>query len=86
MLPPPRHLCSINGVSPKVRKILQLLRLLQINNGVFVRGMYLFFLLGWHCNASPTHVHGIGLLSAFLTVNKATMNMIRVAEPYLAYG
>ena len=28
---------SIIGVSPKVRKILQLLRLRQINNGVFIR-------------------------------------------------
>jgi len=28
---------SINGVSPKVRKILQLLRLRQVHNGVFVR-------------------------------------------------
>merc|ERR1712179_847402 len=28
---------GINGVSPKVRKILQLLRLIQINNGVFIR-------------------------------------------------
>lgn len=30
-------LCSINKIAPKPRKILQLLRLLQINNGVFVR-------------------------------------------------
>lgn len=29
--------CSINKIAPKPRKILQLLRLLQINNGVFVR-------------------------------------------------
>ena len=28
---------GINGVSPKVRKILQLLRLRQVHNGVFVR-------------------------------------------------
>ena len=28
---------SINEIAPKPRKILQLLRLLQINNGVFVR-------------------------------------------------
>ena len=28
---------GINGVSPKVRKILQLLRLRQIHNAVFVR-------------------------------------------------
>lgn len=28
---------GINGVSPKVKKILQLLRLRQIQNGVFVK-------------------------------------------------
>jgi len=47
---------GINGVAPKRRKILQLLRLRQINNGAFVR------------------------------LNKATINMIRMAEPYLTYG
>jgi ribosomal protein L30/L7E len=47
---------SINGVSPKVRKVLQLFRLLQIHNGVFVRA------------------------------NKATINMLRIIEPYIAYG
>ena len=29
--------CSISKIAPKPKKILQLLRLLQINNGVFVR-------------------------------------------------
>lgn len=47
---------GINGLSPKVRKVLQLLRLLQINNGVFVR------------------------------LSKATINMLRIVEPYIAYG
>ena len=47
---------GINGVSPKVRKVLQLFRLLQINNGVFVK------------------------------LNKATINMLRICEPYIAYG
>merc|ERR1711959_731368 len=47
---------GINGVSPKVRKVLQLFRLLQINNGVFSR------------------------------MNKATLNMLKVVEPYIAYG
>jgi len=47
---------GINGVSPKVRKILQLLRLRQIHNGVFVR------------------------------LTAATMQMIRLVEPYVAYG
>ncbi|GKT22212.1 60S ribosomal protein L7 [Aduncisulcus paluster] len=47
---------GINGLGPKQRKILQLLRLRQIHNGVFVR------------------------------VNKATINMLRLVEPYVAYG
>jgi 60S ribosomal protein uL30 len=47
---------GINGVSPKVRKVLQLFRLLQIHNGVFVRA------------------------------NKATLNMLRIIDPYVAYG
>jgi len=44
------------GLHPRSRKILQLLRLRQINNGVFVR------------------------------LNKATSNMLRLVEPYIAYG
>jgi large subunit ribosomal protein L7e len=47
---------SINKIAPKPRKILQLLRLLQINNGVFVR------------------------------LNKATMEMLTIINPYIAYG
>merc|ERR1711862_1058097 len=47
---------GINQVSPKVRKVLQLLRLRQINNGVFIK------------------------------MNKATQNMLRIAEPYITYG
>ncbi|TLD31475.1 hypothetical protein PspLS_02083 [Pyricularia sp. CBS 133598] len=47
---------GINKIAPKPRKILQLLRLLQINNGCFVR------------------------------VTKATMEMIKVVEPWVAYG
>jgi large subunit ribosomal protein L7e len=47
---------GINDMHPKTRKILQLLRLRQINNGVFIK------------------------------VNKATMNMLRRVEPYIAYG
>ena len=49
-------LISINGVSPKPRKVLQLLRLRQINNGTFVQ------------------------------LNKATLNMLRIAEPFIAWG
>lgn len=47
---------SINEIAPKPRKILQLLRLLQINSGVFVR------------------------------VTRATEQMLRLVEPYVAYG
>jgi len=47
---------GINKIAPKPRKILQLLRLLQINNGVFIR------------------------------VTKATSEMIKVVEPWVAYG
>lgn len=47
---------GINGVAPKPRKVLQLLRLRQINNGVFVK------------------------------LNKATINMLRIAEPFITWG
>lgn len=47
---------GINKMSPKPRKILQLLRLRQINNGVFVR------------------------------LNKATQQMLKIVEPYIAFG
>ncbi|KAH8026696.1 hypothetical protein HPB51_024195 [Rhipicephalus microplus] len=47
---------GVNGVSPKPRKVLQLLRLRQINNATFVK------------------------------LNKATINMLRIAEPYITWG
>jgi ribosomal protein L30/L7E len=47
---------GINGVDPKTRKILQLLRLRRIHTGTFVR------------------------------LNKATLKMLRLVEPYVAYG
>jgi len=47
---------GINKIAPKPRKILQLLRLIQINNGVFVR------------------------------ITKATAVMLRIVEPWIAYG
>ncbi|KAF2749566.1 60s ribosomal protein-like protein l7 [Sporormia fimetaria CBS 119925] len=47
---------GINKIDPKKRKTLQLLRLLQINNGVFIR------------------------------VTKATTEMLKIVEPYIAYG
>jgi large subunit ribosomal protein L7e len=47
---------GINAIAPQSKKILQLLRLRQIHNGVFVR------------------------------VNKATLTMLRLVEPYITYG
>merc|ERR1712130_76045 len=47
---------GINQVSPKVKKALQLLRLRQINNGVFVK------------------------------LNKSSLNMLRLVEPFVAWG
>merc|ERR1712058_141121 len=47
---------GINQVAPKVKKVLQLFRLRQINNGVFIK------------------------------LNKATLNMLRICEPYITWG
>ncbi|PHH59132.1 hypothetical protein CDD81_3708 [Ophiocordyceps australis] len=47
---------GINKMPPKPRKTLQLLRLLQINNGVFIKS------------------------------TKATMEMLKLVEPWVAYG
>ncbi|XP_038252447.1 60S ribosomal protein L7-like [Dermochelys coriacea] len=47
---------GINGVSAKVRKVLQLLHLRQIFNGTFVK------------------------------LNKASINLLRIVEPYIAWG
>ncbi|GAA0142992.1 ribosomal protein [Lithospermum erythrorhizon] len=47
---------GINAMPPKTKKILQLLQLRQIFNGVFLK------------------------------VNKATINMLRLVEPYVTYG
>lgn len=47
---------GVNGVSPKVRKILQLLRLRQIFNGAFVK------------------------------INRATLQMLQLIKPYIAWG
>merc|ERR1712168_327256 len=47
---------GINQVSAKVKKALQLLRLRQINSGVFVK------------------------------LNKASINMLRLVEPYISWG
>nr|XP_055243587.1 60S ribosomal protein L7-like [Gorilla gorilla gorilla] len=47
---------GVNGVSPKIRKVLQLLRLCQIFSETFVK------------------------------LNKASINMLRIVEPYIAWG
>ncbi|KAK8192597.1 60S ribosomal protein L7 [Zalaria obscura] len=47
---------GINKIDPKKRKTLQLLRLLQINNGIFVK------------------------------LTKATIEMLKIVEPFVAYG
>ena len=47
---------GINGVDPKTKKILRLLRLRQIHNATFVR------------------------------LNRATIKMLRLVEPYVTYG
>merc|ERR550532_659765 len=47
---------GINKLAPKQKKIMQLLRLRQLHNGVFVK------------------------------LNRATINMIRLVEPYITYG
>jgi len=47
---------GINGVHPRPRKALQLFRLRQINNGVFVK------------------------------LNKATLAMLKICEPYVTWG
>ena len=50
------RITGINGVSPKVWKVLQLLCLQQIFNGTFVK------------------------------LNKASINMLRIVEPYITWG
>merc|ERR1712051_547724 len=47
---------GINRMSPKVKKVLRLLRLRQVHNAVLIK------------------------------VNKATIGMLRLVEPYVAYG
>ncbi|MRA94162.1 hypothetical protein GH868_29920, partial [Bacillus thuringiensis] len=51
-----RGLRGVNGIHPRPRKVMQLFRLRQINNGTFVR------------------------------LNKATIHMLRIAEPYITWG
>jgi len=50
------RLRGVNNIPPKPRKIMKLMRLRQINNGVFVK------------------------------LNKASKEMLRIAEPYITFG
>merc|ERR1719411_23473 len=50
------RLRGVNNIPPKPRKIMQLMRLRQINNGVFIK------------------------------LNKASKEMLRIAEPYITFG
>jgi len=50
------RIVGINGLNPRARKILQLLRIRQINNATFVK------------------------------LNKASISMLRIVEPYVTYG
>nr|ABW23162.1 ribosomal protein rpl7 [Arenicola marina] len=47
---------GINGIHPRPRKVMQLFRLRQINNGTFLK------------------------------LNKATLHMLRLADPYITWG
>ena len=50
------RLRGVNNIPPKPRKIMKLLRLRQINNGVFIK------------------------------INKASREMLRIAEPFITFG
>lgn len=53
---PPLVLFRIKGVSPKVRRVIQMLRLRKLFSGVFVK------------------------------INKTSLAMMKVVEPYVAWG
>ena len=90
---------GIIGVPPKVRKILQLLRLRQIHNGVFVKlnkvGCDPIDPVPAHRVASQrsasfqlAHASQRTLPTTHPTAppTQATINMLRMVEPYIAYG
>lgn len=86
---------SINQVSPKVRKTLQLFRLRQINNGVFVKLNKVIFSLSLSSDAYMLFVwfgiwkYSICFELSFSDPNlsfKATLNMLRICEPYITWG
>ena len=73
---------GINDMHPKTKKILQLLRLRQIFNGVFVKVCAAGRLpvRCTQCQAAAT------LTCLGPQINKATVNMLRRVEPYIAWG
>ncbi|CAI8029966.1 60S ribosomal protein L7 [Geodia barretti] len=64
---------SINGVSPRVRKILQLLRLRQINNGVFVK-------------VNKATVHMLNLVESYIAWGYPTVKTARELIYKRGYG
>lgn len=72
------------------RKILQLLRLRQIHNGVFVKvclsalaELHLLLIVAAACSQLESEKLTGGTM---LQINKATVNMLRRVEPYIAWG
>jgi len=68
---------------PKIRKILQLLRLRQVGLPISIFTIA-FLLFEFVCLVVFTTFQIFN--GVFLKVNKATINMLRRVEPYAAYG
>ena len=64
---------GINKIDPKKRKTLQLLRLLQINNGVFIK-------------LTKATMEMLKSKSAYFRLQDAGANHEKVVEPFVAYG
>ncbi|EGV98221.1 60S ribosomal protein L7 [Cricetulus griseus] len=88
---------GINGVSPKVRKVLQLLRLRQIFNGTFVKlnkaSINMLRIVEPYIAWGYPNLKSINELiynhifnGTFVKLNKASINMLRIVEPYIAWG
>lgn len=65
--------CSINKLTPKPKKILQLFRLRQINNGVFIK-----------VNKATTEM--INSVTPFITFGTPSLKMIRELVYKRGYG
>ena len=77
---------GINDMHPKSRKILQLLRLRQIFNGVFIRVGGMLLGLPRYCCSSSLVMTCSADTAVLAQINKATLNMMRRVEPYIAWG